>query len=43
MNLVTVPAVSRKLHVKLLENFEAAREISETSPYNKSKARAIGG
>ncbi len=35
MNLVTVPAVSRKLHVKLLQNYEAAKEISETSPYNK--------
>ncbi len=33
-NLVTVPAVSRKLHVKLLENMEKAEAISETSEYN---------
>ncbi|MHC4459747.1 MAG: indolepyruvate ferredoxin oxidoreductase subunit alpha, partial [Planctomycetota bacterium] len=33
-NLVTVPAVSRKLHVKLLENIEKAQEFSETSLYN---------
>jgi indolepyruvate ferredoxin oxidoreductase alpha subunit len=34
LNLVTVPAVSRKLHVKLLQNYEKARELSEKSPYN---------
>jgi indolepyruvate ferredoxin oxidoreductase alpha subunit len=34
LNLVTVPAVSRKLHVKLLQNYEKARELSETSPWN---------
>ena len=33
-NLVTVPAVSRNLHVKLLENIEKAHEFSEDSPYN---------
>jgi len=33
-NLVTVPAVSRKLHVKLLENMKKAEAISETSEYN---------
>jgi len=33
-NLVTVPAVSRKLHVKLLENIEKAEELSEASPSN---------
>jgi len=33
-NLVTVPAVSRKLHVKLLENIEKAKEFSEASQYN---------
>ncbi len=33
-NLVTIPAVSRKLHVKLLENIEKAEEFSETSQYN---------
>jgi indolepyruvate ferredoxin oxidoreductase alpha subunit len=34
LNLVTVPAVSRKLHVKLLQNYEKARKLSETSPWN---------
>ena len=33
-NLVTVPAVSRQLHVKLLENLQKAEEVSETSEYN---------
>jgi indolepyruvate ferredoxin oxidoreductase alpha subunit len=33
-NYVTVPAVSRKLHVKLLANLEKAAEQTETSPYN---------
>jgi indolepyruvate ferredoxin oxidoreductase alpha subunit len=33
-NLVTVPAVSRKLHVKLLENIEKALGFSEDSPFN---------
>ena len=33
-NLVTVPAVSRKLHVKLLENMEKAEAISETCEFN---------
>ncbi len=33
-NLVTIPAVSRKLHVKLLENIEKAEEFSEASQYN---------
>ncbi len=33
-NLVTVPAVSRKLHVKLLQNIEKALEFSEESPFN---------
>ena len=31
---VTVPAVSRQLHVKLLANWDKAAEIAETSPYN---------
>ncbi len=31
---VTVPAVSRKLHVKLLENLDRAAELTEASPYN---------
>lgn len=33
-NYVTVPAVSRRLHVKLLENLARAAKISEISPYN---------
>ncbi|MCG6894028.1 MAG: indolepyruvate ferredoxin oxidoreductase subunit alpha [Desulfobacteraceae bacterium] len=31
---VTVPAVARRLHVKLLENQARAKELSEASPYN---------
>jgi indolepyruvate ferredoxin oxidoreductase alpha subunit len=31
---VTVPAVARRLHVKLLENQARAKELSESSPYN---------
>ena len=34
MNYVTVPAVSRRLHVKLLENQAKAAEISEQSEFN---------
>lgn len=34
MSYVTVPAVSRTLHVKLLKNLEKALELSENSPYN---------
>ena len=33
-NYVTVPAVSRNLHVKLLKNLKAAQDISEKSDYN---------
>jgi indolepyruvate ferredoxin oxidoreductase alpha subunit len=33
-NYVTVPAVSRKLHSKLLENITEAAKISENSKYN---------
>ncbi|MFC1856725.1 indolepyruvate ferredoxin oxidoreductase subunit alpha [Thermodesulfobacteriota bacterium] len=32
-NYVTVPAVSRRLHVKLLENLEKAQVFSDESPY----------
>lgn len=35
LNLVTVPAVSRKLHVKLLQNYDQARSISEETSYNQ--------
>jgi indolepyruvate ferredoxin oxidoreductase alpha subunit len=34
LNYVTVPAVSRKLHVKLLSNLAKAAEISEKSRFN---------
>jgi len=34
LNLVTVPAVSRKLHVKLLEKYAQAKKLSESSPFN---------
>ncbi len=34
MNYVTVPAVSRKLHARLLERLAEAEKISETSEYN---------
>jgi indolepyruvate ferredoxin oxidoreductase alpha subunit len=33
-NLVTVPAVSRRLHVKLLENWDTAQALAESSAYN---------
>jgi indolepyruvate ferredoxin oxidoreductase alpha subunit len=42
-NLVTVPAVSRKLHVKLLENIRKAQEMSETSEYNLSSGNGSWG
>ncbi len=34
-NYVTVPAVSRNLHIKLLKNIEKAEVLSEESPYNR--------
>jgi indolepyruvate ferredoxin oxidoreductase alpha subunit len=34
LNYVCVPAVSRKLHVRLLENIAKAKAIAEQSPYN---------
>jgi indolepyruvate ferredoxin oxidoreductase, alpha subunit len=43
LNLVTVPAVSRKLHVKLLENYAKAQALSETSPYNIEEGRGRWG
>jgi indolepyruvate ferredoxin oxidoreductase alpha subunit len=42
-NLVTVPAVSRKLHVKLLENMQKAEAVSETSEYNISSGKGPWG
>jgi len=35
MNLVVVPAVARRLHVKLLKNLEAAQALAEASPHNR--------
>lgn len=34
MSYVTVPAVSRNLHVKLLKNLDKELELSEASPFN---------
>ncbi len=34
LNLVVVPAVARNLHVKLLKNYDAARELAEKSASN---------
>ncbi len=34
LNLVTVPAVSRKLHVKLLKNYDSAVQLAESSNAN---------
>jgi len=34
LNLVVVPAVARNLHVKLLKNYDAARELAEKSEHN---------
>ncbi|OQX23067.1 MAG: indolepyruvate ferredoxin oxidoreductase subunit alpha [Desulfobacteraceae bacterium IS3] len=43
MNYVTVPAVSRKLHVKLLKNMAAAQEIAEKCEYNFIKGSGAWG
>ncbi len=42
-NYVTVPAVARKLHVKLLKNLEKAEEIAETSQYNFTEGAGTWG
>jgi len=42
-NYVTVPAVSRKLHVKLLQNIEKAARISDGSPYNFTQGNGSWG
>jgi indolepyruvate ferredoxin oxidoreductase alpha subunit len=34
LNMVPVPAVARKLHVKLLKNYDSARELAEKSDSN---------
>jgi len=43
MNCVTVPAVARKLHEKLLKNIKKAEELSELSPYNFIKGEGTKG
>jgi indolepyruvate ferredoxin oxidoreductase alpha subunit len=43
MNYVTVPAVSRKLHVKLLANLDKAAAISEQSAYNQTSGQGAWG
>jgi len=43
LNLVTVPAVSRKLHVKLLKNYETALSLAETSEYNFISGKGTRG
>ena len=39
MMKVTVPAVSRVLHKKLLERYDAAQKIAESSPWNTVEGR----
>jgi indolepyruvate ferredoxin oxidoreductase alpha subunit len=43
LNQVPVPAVARKLHVKLLENWHKARDLAETSGYNVTSGQGTGG
>ncbi|MCP4694590.1 MAG: indolepyruvate ferredoxin oxidoreductase subunit alpha, partial [Desulfobacterales bacterium] len=40
---VTVPAVSRQLHVKLLKNLDEAQKLSEASEYNFTEGDGPGG
>ncbi len=40
---MTVPAVSRKLHVKLLENYDSASNSPKPRPTTSAKAAAAGG
>ncbi|MBL0716221.1 MAG: indolepyruvate ferredoxin oxidoreductase subunit alpha [Desulfosarcina sp.] len=40
---VTVPAVSRQLHARLLENIVRAEELANTSPYNFEKGGGAWG
>jgi indolepyruvate ferredoxin oxidoreductase alpha subunit len=42
-NLVPVPAVARKLHVKLLQNWEEARSLAEKSEYNFTEGNGNWG
>jgi indolepyruvate ferredoxin oxidoreductase alpha subunit len=43
LNLVPVPAVARKLHVKLLQNWEEARSLAEKSEYNFTEGNGNWG
>ena len=43
MRYVTVPAVSRRLHVRLLENYAKAAALSETSLYNRVTGQGTWG
>ncbi len=40
---MVVPAVARKLHVKLLKNYDSARELAEKSEYNITTGRGNWG
>ena len=42
-SFVTVPAVSRRLHVRLLENIARAQQLSEESPYNFEEGQGAWG
>ncbi len=43
MNYVTVPAVSRNLHLRLLKVYDQAQAISERSPWNRIVGRGRWG
>lgn len=43
MNYVTVPAVSRRLHVKLLANLAKASAIAEKSAFNRTSGQGVWG
>jgi indolepyruvate ferredoxin oxidoreductase alpha subunit len=43
LNLVPVPAVARKLHVKLLKNWEEARALAEKSEFNFTEGNGSWG
>ncbi|MDA8137498.1 MAG: indolepyruvate ferredoxin oxidoreductase subunit alpha [Desulfobacteraceae bacterium] len=43
LNYVTVPAVSRKLHIKLLANLAKAAEITEKSQFNQPTGKGPWG
>ncbi|ROQ93230.1 indolepyruvate ferredoxin oxidoreductase subunit alpha [Desulfosoma caldarium] len=42
-NLVVVPMVGRKLHLKLLEKLAQIKELSETSPFNTEEGTGAWG